>query len=99
MLRITQVYTMVMPKSLIVIFSVLISILYITIYVIVVRRKREERDMLRRIEQARENAFLRAFHNGDDFGPSSQWPRGDDANNMGRDTKSYYMIDDRLIDQ
>jgi hypothetical protein len=56
--------------------------------------------MLRRIEQARENAFLRAFHNGDDFGPSYQWPRGAaETNIMARDTRTYCMIDDRLIDQ
>jgi len=57
--------------------------------------------MLRWIEQARENAFLRAFHNGDDFGPSYQWPRGviQEKSIMTKDTRSYYMIDDRLIDQ
>jgi len=89
-----------MPRSLVIIFSILFSILYISICLIVIRRKREERDMLRRIEQARENAFLRAFHNGDDFGPSYQWPRGAaDTNIMARDTRTYCMIDDRLIDQ
>jgi hypothetical protein len=85
----------------VVIFSLFSSVLCVTIYVIVFKRKREERDMLRRIEQARENAFLRAFHNGDDFGPSYQWPRGGHSNIIiPRDNaKSYYLIDNRLIDE